>query len=123
MEYSMTWANDSLGTPMYVSISSLGIALNQVSIEALGCPKKIIMGFDEEKKVLGILPVKGSVPESAKTYSLCTEDRTNMQWIRVGCKGFVRYIEQQTKKNFKTTFKGTGIMEGEMLLLDMNGKE
>ncbi|NCB03826.1 MAG: hypothetical protein EOM67_16970, partial [Spirochaetia bacterium] len=56
MKYSMTWANDSLGIPMFVSISSLGIALNQVSIEALGSPKKIIMGFDEEKKILGSIP-------------------------------------------------------------------
>ena len=123
MKYSMTWANDSLGIPMFVSISSLGIALNQVSIEALGSPKKIIMGFDEEKKILGILPVKSTTPEDAKLYDLCVGDRADMQWIRDGCKGLVRYLEEQTGMSFKKTHKGTGRLEDEMLLLELDGKK
>jgi hypothetical protein len=116
-----TWANDSLGTPMYVSISVLGIALNQVSIKSLGSPEKVMIGYNEDLKILGILPVRDNLPQKAKSYTLVTPERKKMAWIRIGCKGFVRYLAKETGFNFEeNTYKGIGEIEEGMLVLKLD---
>ena len=45
MNFDFNWSAVSGGAP-YVTFSSLGIAFNSVSIEKLGSPDKVMVGFD-----------------------------------------------------------------------------
>ncbi len=119
-----TWSNDSLGTPMYISISGLGIALNQVSIKGLGSPERVVIGFNEERKILGILPAPDNLPPKAKAYTLVTGERKKMAWVRIGCKGFVRFLVKETGIDFiKTTYKGVGEIVDGILTLKLDKEE
>lgn len=119
MAFNMTWANDSLGAPLYISISKLGISLNVAAIEELKKPREVIIGFDEEERVLGVLPVNNSVPEEAKTYTLCTQEREGSTWIRIGCKGFIRYLEKKTGRDFSKSYRSEAKIEGGMLIIKL----
>jgi len=117
MGYSFRWSSVELETPMLISISKLGISLNLTSINAIGSPEKVIIGFDEEAKVLGVAAASLDTPKDIKTYSLCTESRKGNAWIRIGCKNFIKYLTQQTGNDFSTSFKGDATIEEGVLLL------
>ncbi len=118
MQLNMKWANDNFGVPMYISVSKFGIALNQASIRALNSPAEVLIGYDENQKVLGILPVDTKIPEGAKPYPLCsTSERHKKPWIRIGCKGFVRYLEEKLETDFKDTQRRKANMENGILFI------
>jgi hypothetical protein len=91
MKYNFSWSSVSGGAP-YVTFSSLGIAFNSVSIEKLGSPEKIMVGFDEEKLVIGVRAYDGNI--NIKPYEF--SDRIRNGWIRIGCKEFIRYLQKLT---------------------------
>ena len=100
MSYNFNWSSVSGGAP-FVTLSSLGIAFNSVSIEKLGSPEKIMVGFDEDNLVIGVRAYDGS--ENIKPYEF--SDRIRNGWIRIGCKEFIRYLQKLTGMNYNTAKK------------------
>jgi hypothetical protein len=98
--YNFNWSAVSGGAP-YVTLSTLGLAFNSVSIEKLGCPDKIIVGFDEEKCVIGIKAYNNSM--DIKSYDFA--DRKKNGWIRIGCRDFMKYLESLTNMSFSPAKK------------------
>jgi len=91
MGYNFNWSSVAGGAP-FVTFSSLGIAFNSVSIEKLGSPQYIMVGFDEENLVIGIRAYDRS--ENIKPYEFSSRIRNG--WIRIGCKEFIKYLQKLT---------------------------
>ena len=120
MNYNFKWANERMGVQRFVSISKLGIALNQASIESLGSPENILIGFDEDSQILGIVPASTPIPAGAKVFPLCnTPDKKNKSWLRISCKGYVRYLEERIGKKFSKTEKLVGEIQDGVLIVDL----
>ena len=100
MKYNFNWSAVSGGAP-YVTISTIAIAFNSVSIEKLGNPEKIVIGFDEENLAIG---VKAFDNESgAKPYAFA--ERVKYGWVRVGCRDFVKYLKTLSGIDFSPAKK------------------
>jgi len=80
------------GAP-YVTLSSFGIAFNDLSQEKLKRPEEIIIGFDEDKHAIGIKAYSGE--KDVPTFTFASKVRHN--WVRIGCKDFMRYVASLVK--------------------------
>lgn len=100
MDYSFNWSIVAAGAP-YVTISTLGIAFNFVSIEKLGTPEKIIIGFDEDKMAIGIK----AFDEFTEIKSYDFASRVKNGWIRIGCKDFINYLSSKSGIDFSRAKK------------------
>ena len=87
MLLELDWHAVSSGAP-YVTISKLGIAFNESSINRLGAPEEIMIGFDEERLILAVKPYDGE--ENVSHYKFSSRIRNG--WIRIGCRDFVNYL-------------------------------
>jgi hypothetical protein len=116
MGYNFNWIAVSGGAP-YVTLSSFGIAFNSVSIEKLNTPEKILVGFDEDKFVIGVKAFNGEL--GLKPYEFSS--RIKNGWIRIGCKDFIKYLQSLTGIDFSTSKKYTAKYdtEGKVLLVEI----
>ncbi|MDL2235933.1 hypothetical protein LJC07_07315 [Christensenellaceae bacterium OttesenSCG-928-L17] len=87
MSFNFNWSAVSGGAP-FVTLSSLGISFNSVSIEKLGNPEKIMVGFDEEQCVIGVKAYNNEA--GIKPYEFA--GRVKNGWVRIGCREFIRYL-------------------------------
>ena len=81
-----------------MTISSLGIAFNSTSIEKLGSPEKVIVGFDEENCAIGIKRYDGE--DGMRPYEFA--NRVKNGWIRIGCKDFVKQLQSISGVDFSS---------------------
>jgi len=95
MSYNFDWSAVTGGAP-YVTISLHGIAFNSVSIAKLGTPDKIMIGFDEERCLIGVKPYNNE--PDIKPYDFAS--RVKNGWIRIGCRDFIKYLQSISGKNF-----------------------
>ncbi|MCL2221326.1 MAG: hypothetical protein FWC20_04230 [Oscillospiraceae bacterium] len=100
MDYNFNWNAISGGAP-YVTISTIAIAFNSVSIEKLGYPQKVLVGFDEGQCVIGVKPYRGE--PNVKPYDFSRKIKNG--WVRIGCKDFVRYLETIVGEPFSPSKK------------------
>jgi len=100
MSYNFNWNAVSGGAP-YVTISNIALAFNSVSIEKLGFPDQVIVGFDEENCVIGIKPYMGE--PNVKAYDFTS--RMKNGWIRIGCKDFIKYLGSLINEPFERSKK------------------
>jgi hypothetical protein len=100
MEYNFNWNYITSGAP-YVTISKFGISMNGAVIQMLQKPDKIMMGFDVNARVIGIKPYCGE--EDVSTYEFKNKIRNN--WIRIGCKDFVKHLSHMTGIDFEKSKK------------------
>ena len=101
MGYSFNWSAVSSGAP-YVTLSMLGIAFNTVSIEMLGTPDEIMVGFDADALVIGVKPYKLEYGD-AKKYPFAV--RIKNGWVRIGCRDFIKYLGTLTNTDFSKAHK------------------
>jgi len=92
-EFDFNWNYVKKGAP-FVTISKLGLAFNQISIEFLGTPENIKIGYDSKKKVIGVMPAE--LNDSSDTFIFKERINVNSGWVRIGCKDFIRYISKET---------------------------
>lgn len=122
MNFNFDWNYISSGAP-YVTVSELGLAFNHPAISKLGSPEKVILGFDETNKVIGIKAYKDNM--NVKSYEFAGRIRNN--WIRIGCKDFVKYLSSITNLNFSPAKKYLAEYDKEdevlFITVDSNGEE
>ena len=83
------------GAPI-VTISSLGLAFNYLSRSLLKFPEKINVGYDENAHAIGIRAHK----ENSGLSNYEFESRVKNDWIRIGCKDFVKYLSATVNIDF-----------------------
>lgn len=100
VKFNFDWNYVSAGAP-YVTISELGFAFNNPAISILGNPKKVILGFDQEKMAIGIKEFEGE--PGVKPYDFANRIRNG--WIRIGCKDFVKNLSSISGISFAPAIK------------------
>ena len=85
-----------------VSISKQGIIFSKEAIEALGFPKKVHIGLDKTKKVLGVC--EASEESNIKTFDFASTE-ARRRWLRIQSKALVDEIG----KTAKFTPAGAGV--------------
>lgn len=98
--YSFDFNFVKAGAPI-VTLSSLGIAFNRLSRSLLGFPDRINVGYDESAHAIGVKAHDGN-PNLAN-YEF--EGRAKNDWIRIGCKDFIKYLSTTTNIDFVTRAK------------------
>lgn len=83
------------GTPI-VTLSSLGISFNRASIDLLGSPEKVLVGYDVDAHVIGVKAAKEET--TGTTYKFAT--RVKNDWVRIGCRDFVKKLAIDTEMGF-----------------------
>ncbi|MBR3100080.1 MAG: hypothetical protein IKH18_11045 [Clostridia bacterium] len=83
------------GTPI-VTLSSLGIAFNRASVEQLGSPEKVLVGYDASAHVIGVKPA--AIEGKGSVYDFAT--RMKNDWVRIGCRDFVKKLAIDTEMGF-----------------------
>jgi hypothetical protein len=79
------------GTPI-VTLSSLGIAFNRASREALHNPKRILIGYDMSAHVIGVKAANEG--DTGALYEFAS--RVKNDWVRIGCKDFIKHLAIET---------------------------
>lgn len=118
MSYNFNWSAVSGGAP-YITLSSIGLAFNSVSIEKLDSPDKIIVGFDEENCVIGIKAYTNE--ENIKTYDFINRKKNG--WIRIGCRDFMKYLKSLTNMSFSPAVKYIAQYDEEEKILMVHVKD
>ncbi len=95
MSFNFNWNAVSGGAP-YVTISTISIAFNSVSIGKLGNPERVIVGFDEEQCAIGVRAYSGE--PNIKPYDFANKAKNG--WVRIGCRDFVKYLSTLTGIEF-----------------------
>ena len=95
MKYKFNWSAVSGGAP-YITVSSIALSFNSVSIEKLGNPKQVLVGFDDEHYVIGVKAFDGE--SEYKPYNFA--GKTKDGWIRIGCRDFIKRLESLTGLSF-----------------------
>lgn len=112
MSFNFNWSAVSGGAP-YVTLSSLGIAFNSVSIAKLGNPEKIIVGFDEEQCVIGVKAYDGE--SGIKPYDFAS--RVKNGWIRIGCRDFIKYLQALSGIGFSPAKRYVATFDAKLSIL------
>ena len=98
--YSFDFNFIKSGAPI-VTLSSLGISFNHLSRSLLGFPQKINMGYDEKAHAIGVRAHE----EGSNVTNYEFESRVKNEWIRIGCKDFIKYLSATTNIDFITKAK------------------
>ncbi len=117
MEYNFVWTAPSGGAPV-VSVASYGITFNGVVIEMMHRPNKIMMGYDDGKKVVGFKAIYKSEGENEKCFPFIERERNG--YVRLGNKDFVKYLANRTGLDFKKSTRYIGVWDEEQKLLTIN---
>lgn len=117
MGYNFRWSAPSAGAPI-VSIASYGFTFNSSVIEMLGKPTKILIGYDDESRVIGIKPVDGGA--DARAYEFIKKERRG--YIRISNKDFIKYIEASSGINYAKAKRYIAIWDNseEVLILKLD---
>ena len=71
-----------------ITISKTNIGCNKKAIDLLEKPQKVVIGFDEKNLAIGIKAYNGI--DKVHTYDFAR--RVTNGWVRMGCKGFIKYL-------------------------------
>ncbi len=107
------------GTPI-VTLSSLGISFNRASVDLLGNPEDVLVGYDVNAHVIG---VKAAEEATEKTYRFAT--RIKNDWVRIGCRDFIKKLAIDTEMGFDKKaiqFIATYDPEFQMLIIPIDEK-
>lgn len=100
MKFDFDWNYVSAGAP-YVTVSELGLAFNTLSINLLGIPEEVVVGFDETNLTIGVKDARDM--KNVKSYRF--RDRIRNGWIRIGCKEFVKNLSSISGISFSPAIK------------------
>ena len=88
------------GSPL-VTLSSFGIAFNKGAIDALGVPAQIIIGYDQEQRVIGVRASGDDTTSPSYDFA----SRIKNDWIRIGAKDFMKHLARVSKIDFLSKSK------------------
>jgi hypothetical protein len=95
------WYDPEAGAPI-VSIAEYGLTFSGGALHALGKPEFIILGFDEQNRVIGVKPCDKNEP---KKIPFISKQRGN--YVRISNKDFIRFVRSKMPDDFKVDTKST----------------
>lgn len=100
MKFNFDWNYVAAGAP-YITISEVAIGFNAPSISMLGNPEEVIIGFDDLTMNIGVKKYDGN--KNVKSYKFYS--RMKNGWVRIGCKGFIKYLYSLTVLEFSPAIR------------------
>ena len=100
MDFCFDFSYLKNGSPI-VTLSSLGIAFNRGSVELLGSPKQIIVGYDRQRNAIGVR-ARGN-DQCHPCYDFA--DRIKHDWVRIGAKDCMAQLNKASGIDFLTKSK------------------
>lgn len=100
MGYNFDFTYLKNGAPI-VTLSSFGIAFNKGSIESLGTPAQVVIGYDEKRHAIGVRAY--TVEKGVPVYDFSS--RIKNDWVRIGAKDFIKYLSKTVGIDFLTKAK------------------
>lgn len=119
MKFKFIWSTPSSGAPI-VSIASYGLTFNASAIELLKKPEKVLLGFDQTAKVIGVKPVTAEdEAEGTKGFTFAKRERSG--YIRISNKDFIQYVSNKVGIDLtKTTrFSADWDEDEQVLIIDI----
>lgn len=83
-----------------VSISDTSITFYNETVEAMGSPKYILLGFNEDNKVIGV-----KACDTEEENSLAFSLKQKNSYIRINDKKFIRFINSRLEDGFNEKLK------------------
>ncbi len=119
MKYNFMWASPSAGAPI-VSIASYGISFNAAVIDLLKRPHSVGIGFDEQNKVIGIMPLSYEEAHEIKAFPFAQRERNG--YVRIGNKDFVRYVANKAGLDLRRAVRYAASWDDEenMLIVELD---
>jgi len=99
MSFNFMWAAPSAGAPV-VSIAPYGMTFNSAAIDLLNSPMHVRIGFDENKKVIGVMPVHDVGEVDHRCFQFY--ERLRQGSVRINSRDFVRYVASRIGRDFST---------------------
>lgn len=87
---TIKWYNPQVGAAV-VSIANYGITFSSGAVEALGNPRHIMLGFDDENKCIVVKPCDDTQKERIEFAS-----KKRDGYVRISNKDFIRFILSRT---------------------------
>ena len=117
LDYNFRWSAPYAGAPI-VSIASYGFTFNSSVIEMLGQPRKILIGYDDSLKTIGIKPIDDD--SDTRAYDFIKKERRG--YIRISNRDFIKYIAASSGISFEKAIRyiATWDVDNEVLLLKLD---
>jgi hypothetical protein len=112
MSYSFDFGFIKAGGAPIITISKLGLAFNKISRCKLGYPDKIEIGYDDKAHAIG---VRAHSQGEESYYEF--EKRAKNEWVRIGCRDFVKYLTATTGMDFTKAQQFIAEYDEEMKIL------
>ena len=105
--YNFIWATATGSAPI-VTFAPYGITFNGMAIEMMKRPWGIMIGYDDNKKVVGIKPVYDEESDakgknSMKIYGFIEKERHG--YVRIGNKDLIRYLSNRIGIDYSVPVK------------------
>ncbi|HYF82399.1 MAG TPA: hypothetical protein VEB00_05150 [Clostridia bacterium] len=118
MKYSFLWSTPNARAPI-ITIAPYGITFNSATVELLGKPKRLMIGYDEKSKVVGMKPINDDA--NSKSFEFIKKERNG--YVRIGNKDFIKYLINKKEIDFKirNTYKYIADWDSddELLIIDL----
>jgi hypothetical protein len=89
------WYNPKAGAPI-ISIANYGLTFSSGAIEAMGNPKRIMLGFNTTNKTIGVKPCDDANEKGIEFYSKVKNGN-----VRLSSKDFIRFIKSKMDDSFQ----------------------
>jgi len=89
------WYSPTIGAPV-VSLAEYGITFNNGAIEIMGKPEYVILGYNEEKKLIGVKPCDENEENKIEFYK-----KIRNKYIRLANKDFIRFLKSRISEDIK----------------------
>ncbi len=100
MDYNFRWSAPYAGAPI-VSIASYGFTFNSSVIDMLGKPNRVMIGYDDSLRTIGIKPIDDDSDKRA--YDFIKKERRG--YIRISNRDFIKYIAASTGISFNKAIR------------------
>lgn len=84
--FDFEYFNPNLGS-ITVSIAEYGLTFSRAAVEVLGKPEFVLLAFDKNKKVIGIIPVSNETQNKIEFIS-----KQKNGYVRINTKDFIRFL-------------------------------
>lgn len=84
--FEFEYFNPALGA-ITVSIAEYGLTFSKAAVEVLGRPQYVMLAYDKNKQIVGVIPVSEAEPKKIEFIS-----KMKNGYVRINTKDFVRFL-------------------------------
>jgi hypothetical protein len=95
IQMKFEWYSPTTGAPI-VSLAEYGIIFNYGTIEIMGKPEYVKLGYDEENNIIGVTPCDKNEENKILFYA-----KMKNNYIRLANKGFIGFLKSKINEDIE----------------------